>query len=179
MPCDAPEASAATDSFVGVAPRGGGVGSVSPTDGGTQASRARAPRWRHTRPGTRGRPPHAHACGRPRSACEYSSIFECRVALAVAEPLGSRITCRIMSRADRKRACIDPSPSAIIVLFLYTGERTAHTRHPRTVRREQPTSRHPQPRDATLSFSSVSSGGAEARATRHSHTRQDPNLVSR
>jgi hypothetical protein len=50
------------DRLIGVAPRGG-VGSVTPTDGGTQASRARAPRWRHTRPRTRGRPPHAHACG--------------------------------------------------------------------------------------------------------------------
>ena len=51
------------DRLVGVAPRGGGVGSVSPTDGGTRASRARAPRWRHTQPRTIGRPPHAHTCG--------------------------------------------------------------------------------------------------------------------
>jgi hypothetical protein len=50
------------DRLIGVAPRGG-VGSVTPTDGGTQASRARAPRCRHTRPRTRGRLPHAHACG--------------------------------------------------------------------------------------------------------------------
>ena len=68
------------------------------------------------------------------------------------------------------RASIHQPSTIIVLFFLYTpGERTAHTRHPYgTVRREQPTM-HVISRGTpdALIRSSVSSGGAEARATRH------------